>query len=99
LGVAEVVFCPWNGCKLPILRAFCVFGMTVKPRVTARIRARFYALESGLQRGCFLPDFGNRRTMDGQTDGQQTDIFCVEKVGLRGVFVSKFSRNSAKLRK
>ena len=78
---------------------FACFGMMVKLRATARIRARFYAIESGLQPGCFLPDFGNRRTMDGQTDGQQTDIFCVEKVGLRGVFVSKFSRNSAKLRK
>jgi hypothetical protein len=73
--------------------------MVVKPCATARIRARFYALESGLQRGCFLPDFGNRRTMDGQTDGQQTDIFCVEKVGLRGVFVPNFSRNSAKSKK
>jgi hypothetical protein len=78
---------------------FACFGMALKPRATVRIRARFYALESGLQRGCFLPDFADRRTMDGQTDGQQTDIFCVEKVGLRGVFVSKFSRNSAKLRK
>ena len=78
---------------------FARLKIMMKPREMTWLRARFYALESGLQRGCFLPDFGNRRTMDGQTDGQQTDIVCVEKVGLRGVFVPKVSRNSAKSKK
>ena len=64
-----------------------------------RIRTPFYALESGLQRVRFVPDFADRRTMDGQTDGQQTDIFCVGKVGLKRVFAPNFSRNSAKTRK
>ena len=73
--------------------------MALKPRAVARIRARFYALESGLQRVRFVPDFADRRTMDGQTDGQQTDIFCVGKVGLKRVFAPNFSRNSAKTRK
>ena len=64
-----------------------------------RIRTPFYTLESGLQRVRFVPDFGNRLTMDLQTDLQQTYIFCVGKVGLKRVFAPKFSRNSAKTRK
>ena len=64
-----------------------------------RIRTPFYALESGLQRVRFVPDFADRLTIDLQTDLQQTYIFCVGKVGLKRVFAPKFSRNSAKTRK
>ena len=64
-----------------------------------RIRTPFYTLERMLQRVRFVPDFADRLTMDLQTDLQQTYIFCVENVGLKGVFVPIFSRNLAKLRK
>ena len=76
----------------------CFSGWAETGGIT-RIRTPFYTLERMLQRVRFVPDFADRRTMDGQTDGQQTDIFCVGKVGLKRVFAPNFSRNSAKTMK
>jgi hypothetical protein len=76
----------------------CFRGWTETGGIT-RTRTPFYTLERMLQRVLFVHDFADRRTMDGQTDGQQTDIFCVGKIGLKVVFVTNFSRNSAKTRK
>ena len=57
MGCAEVVFCPWNGCKWPILRAFSlveVKGTAARIRWAGTgLKGRFCSGETALK-GRFL---------------------------------------------